>query len=119
MASAGERETGDSLASARRWLGEFFDLTDPSVQTMLKEVQALEPVDVDPPLGVAQAAVARTRELRREAQAQGVAGRRARDVQPGIERRRAGRVIGSAQLDLARRDRDVVSRLHRASRPTA
>jgi uroporphyrin-3 C-methyltransferase len=40
----------NALASARRWLDEFFDLSDPSAQTLLKEVQALEPVDVDPPL---------------------------------------------------------------------
>ncbi|HEX2494394.1 MAG TPA: uroporphyrinogen-III C-methyltransferase [Steroidobacter sp.] len=40
----------NALAVARRWLGEFFDLTDPAAQALLKEVQALEPVDVDPPL---------------------------------------------------------------------
>lgn len=40
----------NSLASARRWLGEFFDLADPAAASMLKEVQALELLDVDPPL---------------------------------------------------------------------
>lgn len=39
-----------SLASARRWLGEYFDLTDPAAQALLREVQSLEPIDVDPPL---------------------------------------------------------------------
>lgn len=40
----------NSLASARRWLGEYFDLNDPTAQALLKELQALEPLDVDPPL---------------------------------------------------------------------
>lgn len=40
----------NSLASARRWLAEFFDLNDAAAQALLKEVQALEPIDVDPPL---------------------------------------------------------------------
>jgi uroporphyrin-III C-methyltransferase len=40
----------NSLASARRWLGEFFDLSDPAAQGLLKEIQALEPLDIDPPL---------------------------------------------------------------------
>ena len=39
-----------ALASARRWLGEFFDLSDPTAQNLLREVQALEPLDVDPAL---------------------------------------------------------------------
>jgi uroporphyrin-III C-methyltransferase len=39
-----------ALASARRWLGEFFDLDDPGVASLLAEVQALEPIDVDPQL---------------------------------------------------------------------
>lgn len=39
-----------SLAGARQWLGEFFDLTDPTCIALLQEVQALEPVDIDPPL---------------------------------------------------------------------
>lgn len=40
----------NALASARRRLGEFFDLSDPTAGTLLEEVQALEPLDVDPPL---------------------------------------------------------------------
>lgn len=39
-----------ALAGARQWLGEFFDLADPKAQALLKEVQALEPIDIDPPL---------------------------------------------------------------------
>jgi uroporphyrin-3 C-methyltransferase len=39
-----------ALASARRSLGEFFDLSEPTTQSLLDEVQALEPVDVDPAL---------------------------------------------------------------------
>jgi uroporphyrin-3 C-methyltransferase len=39
-----------ALARARQWLGEFFDLTDPAAIALLKEVQALEPVDIDPAL---------------------------------------------------------------------
>lgn len=39
-----------ALANARRWLGEFFDLSSPAGQALLAEVQALEPIDVDPPL---------------------------------------------------------------------
>lgn len=52
--TAAARHDSDSyrsaLASARRSLDEFFDLDDPIVQTLLREVQALEPIDVDPPL---------------------------------------------------------------------
>jgi uroporphyrin-3 C-methyltransferase len=39
-----------SLAEARRWLGEAFDLTDPATHAALKELQALEPIDVRPAL---------------------------------------------------------------------
>lgn len=39
-----------ALAGARRSLGEFFDLTTPAAQSLLAEVQALEPVNVDPTL---------------------------------------------------------------------
>jgi uncharacterized protein HemX len=39
-----------ALARAREWLGEFFDLSSPSAQALLKEVQALEPLEIDPPL---------------------------------------------------------------------
>jgi uroporphyrin-3 C-methyltransferase len=39
-----------ALASARRWLGEFFDLGDPGAAALLAEIQALEPIDVDPQL---------------------------------------------------------------------
>lgn len=39
-----------ALAAARRSLGEFFDLSTPAAQALLNEVQALEPVNIDPPL---------------------------------------------------------------------
>jgi uroporphyrin-III C-methyltransferase len=39
-----------ALAAARRSLGEFFDLSQPTTQALLDEVQALEPIDVDPAL---------------------------------------------------------------------
>lgn len=39
-----------ALASARRWLGEFFDLNDTGAAALLAEIQALEPIDVDPQL---------------------------------------------------------------------
>lgn len=39
-----------ALAGARRSLGEFFDLSKPETQALLKEVQALEPINVDPAL---------------------------------------------------------------------
>lgn len=39
-----------SLAGARQWLGEFFDLSDATAVGLLNEIQALEPVDIDPPL---------------------------------------------------------------------
>jgi uroporphyrin-3 C-methyltransferase len=39
-----------ALAGARQWLGEFFDLTDPAAEALAKEVQALEPINIDPPL---------------------------------------------------------------------
>jgi uroporphyrin-III C-methyltransferase len=39
-----------ALAGARRSLGDFFDLSKPAAQSLLAEVQALEPIDVDPTL---------------------------------------------------------------------
>lgn len=39
-----------ALASAHQWLGEFFDLSSPVTQALLGEIQALEPIDIDPPL---------------------------------------------------------------------
>ncbi|HEY6641724.1 uroporphyrinogen-III C-methyltransferase [Povalibacter sp.] len=39
-----------ALAGARQWLGEFFDLTDAKAAALAREVQALEPVNIDPPL---------------------------------------------------------------------
>lgn len=39
-----------ALAGARRSLGEFFDLATPEAQTLLTEIQALEPINIDPPL---------------------------------------------------------------------
>ena len=37
-----------SLASARQWLGEFFDLTQPAAEELLDEIQALEPINIAP-----------------------------------------------------------------------
>ncbi len=39
-----------ALASARTWLKELFDLTDPATQAVLKELQAIEPIQISPPL---------------------------------------------------------------------
>jgi uroporphyrin-3 C-methyltransferase len=39
-----------ALAAARRSLDEFFDLSHPAAQALLTEVQALEPVNIDPAL---------------------------------------------------------------------
>jgi uroporphyrin-3 C-methyltransferase len=39
-----------ALAAARRALGDFFDLSQPAAQALLTEVQALEPVTIDPAL---------------------------------------------------------------------
>lgn len=39
-----------SLAKARQWLTEFFDLSSPATQAVLKEIQALEPIDIAPAL---------------------------------------------------------------------
>lgn len=39
-----------ALASARAWLKDFFDLREAETQSMLKELQALEPIQIDPPL---------------------------------------------------------------------
>lgn len=39
-----------ALASARQWTGEFFDLSSPATQALLGEIQALEPIEIDPPL---------------------------------------------------------------------
>ena len=39
-----------SLASARQWLGEFFDSDSPTTQALLREIQMLEAVEIDPRL---------------------------------------------------------------------
>ena len=39
-----------ALAAAREWLGEFFDTSAPATQSLLKEVQLLEAVEIDPRL---------------------------------------------------------------------
>jgi uroporphyrin-3 C-methyltransferase len=39
-----------SLAAARQWLGEFFDIDSPAARNMLAEIQALEAIEIDPPL---------------------------------------------------------------------
>jgi uroporphyrin-3 C-methyltransferase len=40
----------NSLASARRWLGEFFDLDDSAAAALAHEISVLEPIDIDPAL---------------------------------------------------------------------
>lgn len=39
-----------ALSGARRWLDDFFDLSTARSQALLQEIQALEPVEIDPPL---------------------------------------------------------------------
>jgi uroporphyrin-3 C-methyltransferase len=40
----------EALAGARRWLGDFFELSSPDAQALLQQIQQLEPVDIDPQL---------------------------------------------------------------------
>ncbi|MFL6620123.1 MAG: uroporphyrinogen-III C-methyltransferase [Povalibacter sp.] len=37
-----------AMAGARQWLGEFFDLEDPSTAALANEIRNLEPIDIDP-----------------------------------------------------------------------
>ncbi|HEY0939211.1 MAG TPA: uroporphyrinogen-III C-methyltransferase [Steroidobacter sp.] len=46
-----------ALAAARRSLGESFDLSHPAAQALLNEVQALEPVNIDPALPTVTASI--------------------------------------------------------------
>jgi uroporphyrin-3 C-methyltransferase len=39
-----------ALASARQWLGDYFDAQEPTTQLLLREIQLLEPVEIDPAL---------------------------------------------------------------------
>ena len=39
-----------ALAAARQWLGESFDMAAPATQSILKEIQLLEVIDIDPTL---------------------------------------------------------------------
>ncbi len=39
-----------TLAAARQWLSESFDMTAPATQGVLKEIQLLETIAIDPPL---------------------------------------------------------------------
>lgn len=39
-----------SLAGTRQWLAEFFDLSSPASQAFLKQIQDLEPIEIDPQL---------------------------------------------------------------------
>lgn len=39
-----------SLAKARLWVNEFFDLSSPAARSVLGEIQMLESIDIDPPL---------------------------------------------------------------------
>lgn len=52
-----------ALAGARRSLGDFFDLSKPAAQSLLAEVQALEPIDVDPTLPSVSASVTALRRM--------------------------------------------------------
>lgn len=52
-----------ALAGARRSLGDFFDLSKPAAQSLLTEVQALEPIDVDPTLPSVSASVTALRRM--------------------------------------------------------
>lgn len=47
----------NSLGSARQWLDTHFDLQTPVTQRALQEIQALEPVDIDPELPDVSASV--------------------------------------------------------------
>ena len=40
----------NSLSAARQWLSRYFDLSTPEGQALLNEIQALEPVEIDPAL---------------------------------------------------------------------
>jgi uroporphyrin-III C-methyltransferase len=52
--SAAERHDATAyraaLAGARRWLGDYFELSNPAAQALLAEIQQLEPIDIDPQL---------------------------------------------------------------------
>lgn len=52
-----------ALAGARRSLGDFFDLSKPATRSLLTEVQALEPIDVDPTLPTVSASVTALRRM--------------------------------------------------------
>jgi uroporphyrin-3 C-methyltransferase len=39
-----------SLAGARQWLGDYFELSTPGAQALLEQIQQLEPIDIDPQL---------------------------------------------------------------------
>jgi uroporphyrin-3 C-methyltransferase len=39
-----------SLAGARQWLGDYFELSSPGAQALLEQIQLLEPIDIDPQL---------------------------------------------------------------------
>jgi uroporphyrin-3 C-methyltransferase len=41
---------GSALAAARQWLTEFYDMNGASTQALLKEIQLLEAIDIDPQL---------------------------------------------------------------------
>lgn len=58
-----EQAYRSALAAARRSLGEFFDLSDPSAQSLLTEVQALEPVNIDPTLPSVNRSIAALRRM--------------------------------------------------------
>ena len=39
-----------SLAGARQWLSDYFELSTPAAQALLDQIQQLEPIDIDPQL---------------------------------------------------------------------
>jgi uroporphyrin-III C-methyltransferase len=53
----------NAIAKARLWLAESFDLSDPAAQAALKELQALEPIQIAPPLPDISASSAALRKL--------------------------------------------------------
>jgi uroporphyrin-3 C-methyltransferase len=58
-----------ALAAARQWLAEFFDMESPSTQALLKDIQLLEAVDIDPRLpDISKSAQSLQRSMPRSAQ---------------------------------------------------
>lgn len=52
-----------SLGSARQWLGEFFDLSQPAGESLLGEIAILEPINIAPPVPDISASTRMLREM--------------------------------------------------------